>query len=100
MPYSKLKIFLCLSVCLLFLFGPFLLEFAPDGKAYAGGDRKGNKKSSHFKSKGGPEKFGYKMPEEDGSQPPVHPTPEPATWLLFGAGAAGLAAYKKKFKKK
>ena len=100
MSYSKLKIFLCLSVCLLFLFGPFLLEIAQDGKAYAGGSSKGNKKSSNFKSKAGPENFGYKMPEEDGSQPPVHPTPEPATWLLFGAGAAGLAAYEKKFKKK
>jgi len=32
--------------------------------------------------------------------PPVHPTPEPATLLLFGAGAVSLAAFRKKFRKK
>jgi hypothetical protein len=35
-----------------------------------------------------------------GSGPSVYPNPEPATMLLFGAGAAGLIAYKKYKNKK
>jgi hypothetical protein len=102
MPYSKLKIFLCLSVCFLFLFGPILLEITPVEKAYAGGGGQGSKKKkSHYSSasEAGPEKFGYKIGDPENSTAPA-PVPEPATWLLVGAGAAGLAAYKKKFKKK
>jgi len=30
----------------------------------------------------------------------VSHAPEPATMILFGAGALGLAAYRKKFRKK
>ena len=42
--------------------------------------------------------FGY-TPENDKPTAPA-PVPEPATWLLIGAGAAGIAAFRKKFKKK
>ena len=96
MTHSKLKILFCLTVCLTVLFAPFLLEIFPGGETYAMGswfsqDRSNSGSAGQVKvsSSTGPE-----------SSPPVHPTPEPATLLLFGAGAVGLAAFRKKFRKK
>ena len=42
--------------------------------------------------------FGY-TPVNDEPTAPA-PVPEPASWLLVGAGAAGVAVLRKKFKKK
>jgi hypothetical protein len=96
MTYSKLKILFYLTVSLMLLFAPFSLEIFPGGETYAMGkwfsqDRSNSGSAGQVKvvSPGGPE-----------SSPPVHPTPEPATILLFGAGAVGLAAFRKKFRKK
>jgi hypothetical protein len=95
MMYSKLKVLFYLTVSLMLLFAPFSLEIFPGGETYAMGswfsqDRSNSGSAGQVKvsSSTGPE-----------SSPPVHPTPEPATLLLFGAGAAGLAAFKK-FRKK
>ena len=95
MTYSKLKILFCLAVCLTVLFAPFLLEISQDGKTYAFSSR-GHNKSSNTGEAITP---GYTI-EKGEPTPPVHPTPEPATLLLFGAGAVGLAAFKKFRKKK
>jgi hypothetical protein len=89
MLYSKLKILFCLTVCFTILFAPFLLEIFQDGKTYAFSSR-GNNKSSNTPVPDGP----------TNDNPVTAPVPEPATWLLVGAGAAGVAVLRKKFKKK
>ena len=93
---SKLKLLLGLTVCLAVLFAPFLLKGSLDGKAYAmgflgssGGNGGGDDLSSSTVA-----------PTTKPESPPVSQNPEPATMLLFGAGAVGLAVAKKKFKKK
>ena len=77
------------------LFAPFLPEISQDGKAYAFSSKSGNKSSNAVGKASAP---GYTITK--GEPPAVHPTPEPATLLLFGAGAVGLAALRKKFTKK
>jgi hypothetical protein len=103
MSHSKPKIFLGMMVCLIFLFAPFFTDICPDGKAYAFSSKKGNKHigvASHSGGGGDEDNtFGYKIVKDNPENSPA-PVPEPATWLLLGAGAAGLAAYKKKFRKK
>jgi hypothetical protein len=101
MGYSKLSIVLCLTVCLTVLFAPFLLEISSDGKTYAFSSRSHNNKSN---TKDKVRSFnGYTPPEgEDpaNNNPGPAPVPEPASWLLIGAGAAGLAVLRKKYRKK
>jgi hypothetical protein len=93
MVNPKLKILLCIVVSLLFLFAPLLPGVSPDGKVYALG--------SLFKKAGDD---GFSASERtslgsgDGSQP--HKIPEPASWLLFGAGIAATALLVKKLKQK
>jgi hypothetical protein len=102
MTCPKLKTVFCLAVCLAVLISPCLFEISSDGKAYAGGSSNGSKKKdSHYTSasKAGPEEFGYTIGNPENSTAPA-PVPEPATWLLVGAGAAGMAVFKKKFRKK
>ena len=102
MLYSKLRIIFCLTVCLTILFAPFLLEISQDGKTYAFSSRSHNK-SSNTKDK---PMFGNTQVNDEpttlvNDEPTAPaPVPEPATWLLIGAGAAGIAAFRKKFKKK
>jgi hypothetical protein len=95
---SKLKILFCLTVCLTILFAPFLLEISQDGKTYAFSSRSHNKGSNT----GEKETFGYTPVKDEptNNNPVPAPTPEQATWLLVGAGAAGLSVLRKKFKKK
>jgi hypothetical protein len=95
MKLSKLKTSICLAAVLTLLFAPLALEIAQGGNAYAGilfsGDNGGRDSSSDSVSGG----------SFSGTETPAAHAPEPATMLLFGAGAAGLVAYKKyKDKKK
>jgi len=95
MVYSKLKILLYLTIGVTLLFAPVLLEISPDGQAYAlgllGGSGGNNDNSSPT---------GITISEPAQGPTPVSHAPEPATLILFGAGALGLAAFRKKFRKK
>ena len=103
MLYSKLKLLFFITMSLMLLFAPFLLDISPDGKTYAMGSSGSKPKGHHFSSG----QFAYSNPDSnsdtnqtlDPGQAPA-PVPEPATLLLFGAGAVGMAAFRKKFRKK
>jgi hypothetical protein len=91
MTCSKLKILFYLTISLMLLFAPFLLEISPGGNTYAFSSRSHNKSSNT----GDKDTFGYDGPTET----PVR-VPEPAPLLLIGGGLIGIAALRKKFKKK
>ncbi len=103
MTYSKLKILFYLTVSLMLLFAPFSLEIFPGGETYAMGkwfsqDRSNSGSARHVRVASPEPKSGGPEPSPATGAPT--PVPEPATMLLVGAGAVGLAAFRKKFRKK
>ena len=103
MTHSKLKILFCLAVGLTVLFAPFSLEIFPGGETYAMANWFSQDRSNGDSGKS--VRVARPEPEPEGpvtsptTEAPAH-APEPATMLLVGAGALGLAAFRKKFRKK
>jgi hypothetical protein len=93
MNISKSKLLFCLAICFAVLFTPFLLGVSLDGKANAMGFLGSSSSSGNSSGDG----VNLSSPS---SAPAAYPNPEPATLLLFGAGAVGLAVAIKKFRKK
>ena len=100
MMHSKLKILFYLTVSLMLLFAPLSLEIFPGSETYAMGNWFSQDRSNNGSS--GNARIARSGQDPEKTPPPgqPHPTPEPATLLLFGAGAVSLAAFRKKFRKK
>ena len=90
MILSKFKTLFCIALGFTLLCAPLALEISPDGNAYAG----------IFSGGGGGGNGGSGGTTISDTEAPTANTPEPATLLLFGAGVAGLVAYRKYRKNK
>ena len=106
MDYSKFKILFCVAVSLTMLLAPFALDITPDGTAHAFSSRSGNQPSFQVGQKTSGKKhqtswsdYGPNSAEGQGHPQTTHQVPEPATMLMVGAGLAGLAIFRRKFKR-
>jgi hypothetical protein len=102
MMSTALRILFLLTMSLTLLIAPVALEINLGGKAHAMGSLKGSQGHPDG-GVGGDSSSGniartYRHNDPPGKGP--SPVPEPTTMLLFGAGAIGLAALKKKINKK
>jgi hypothetical protein len=103
MIHSKLKILCFITISLMLLFAPSLLNISPDGNAYAmgflGSSGGGHGSSGSIVAQIEPNNEGGGQLDNELDSSPIR-VPEPATMLLLGAGLIGLAGYgRKKFKK-
>jgi hypothetical protein len=106
MMSTALRILFLLTMSLTLLIAPVALEIDLGGKAHAMGSLKGGQGhpdgGAGGKSSSGKIAKTYRHNNPKNGRPLSQPSPvpEPTTMLLFGAGAIGLAALKKKFDKK
>jgi hypothetical protein len=104
MMSTSLRIIFILTISLALLIAPVALEIDLGGKAHAMGALKGGQghpdggAGGNFSSGKIAKTYRHNNPKGPVSQP--SPVPEPTTMLLFGAGAIGMAALKRKFNKK
>ena len=107
MNYSTLKIVFFIAVFLTMLSAPFALEIAPDGNAFAMGKRGGGGSDGTPRRIAPPRSTrwtGYTIQKSGqikgrrGART-THKVPEPTTMILVGSGLAGLAIFRRKFKK-
>jgi hypothetical protein len=94
MMKSALKILFLVTISFTLLIGPVAIEIGLSGEANAFSSSGSGSDGNHSN---GPIAKTYKHTPTEPA--PAH-APEPTTMLLFGAGAIGLAALKKKFNKK
>jgi hypothetical protein len=106
MMSTSLRILFLLTISLTLLIAPVALEIDLDGKAHAMGSLKGGQghpdggAGKNFSSGNIAKTYRHNDPQNKGPVSQPSPVPEPTTMLLFGAGAIGMAALKRKFNKK
>jgi hypothetical protein len=106
MMSTSLRIIFLLTISLALLIAPVAFEIDLGGKAHAMGSLKGGQghpdggAGGNSSSGSIAKTYRHNNPKDKGPVSQPSPVPEPTTMLLFGAGAIGLAALKRKFNKK